>query len=539
MGTLWHNGTFFTMSQEGEVAEAVYVENGLIQAVGETEKLERQYKDRMTSRRDVGGAFVYPGFVDSHLHLIGHGEKLLRLDLSEVASAAEMKQLLRKKVLENKEDEWLFAEGWNENNFSDRKIFHRSELDEIAPDQPMYLSRICRHAALVNSEALKRAGISSATPDPPGGVIVRDHQGEPTGYLLDTATELIKQVIPPVSEEYIRRALMTAVDDVVKLGLVGGHTEDLFYYGGFLRTFKQFQEVIDGKRRKFRAHLLIHHEALAEMEAAGVKEREISPFLELGAVKIFVDGALGGRTALLRDPYTDDPSTSGVAIHTEEELLKLVKLARAKGRPVALHTIGDQALALSLAAIQSYPLADGEGRDRLIHVQVVNDELVEQMTKLPVVLDIQPRFVVSDFPWVMERLGYDRLPHSFAWKSLLARGLHCAGGSDAPIEPVDPLLGIHAAVTRRKAGETHEGYLPEQKLSVFEAVTLFTRGSAYASNKEKERGQIAPRFTADFTVLDTNLFTCEPDQIVKANVMMTVVDNTVVYTRGGDNDAKS
>lgn len=539
MGTLWYNGTFFTMSKEGEAAEAVYVENGWIQAVGEKERLEHQYKDHIASRKDVAGAYVYPGFVDSHLHLIGHGERLLQLDLSEVESAAQMKQLLQKKELESKGEEWLFAEGWNENNFSDRKIFHRSELDEIAPGRPMYLSRICRHAALVNSEALKRAGISSATPDPPGGVIVRDHQGEPTGYLLDTATELIKQVIPPVTEEYIRKALTTAVDDLVKVGLVGGHTEDLFYYGGFLRTFKQFQKVVDGKRRKFRAHLLIHHEALAEMETAGINEREVSPFLELGAVKIFVDGALGGRTALLIDPYTDDPSTSGVAIHTEEELLKLVKLARSKGRPVALHTIGDQALALSLEAIQKYPLAAGGGRDRLIHVQVVQDELIDQMTRLPVVLDIQPRFVVSDFPWVMERLGHDRLPHSFAWKSLLARGLHCAGGSDAPIEPVDPLLGIHAAVTRRKADETHEGYIPEQKLSVFEAVTLFTGGSAYAINKENERGKIAPGFTADFTVLDTNLFTCEPDQIVSAKVVMTVIDDTVMYRSREDNGAKS
>jgi predicted amidohydrolase YtcJ len=529
MGTLWYNGTFFTMTKEGETVSALYVQDGRIYDLGNKELLEKRYAHVIERRHDLSGAFVYPGFVDSHLHIIGHGEKLIRLDLSEVSQAEEMRSLLERKYNQSSGDQWIFGEGWNENNFPDRKIFHRLELDEISPNKPMFLTRVCRHAALVNTKALEMAGITKETKDPTGGVIVRDDHGEPTGFLLDTAADLVKEKIPEVTDEYVNRALKVAVNDLLRVGVVGGHTEDLHYYGGFKQTFDQFMNVIDGKQTKFRAHLLVHHEAIDEMEKENYDKGSITPFIELGAVKIFSDGALGGRTAYLRSPYTDDPSTSGVAIHTEESLQKLVREARNKNRPVAIHTIGDAALDMALTALEQYPVTGG--RDRLIHVQVVDDTLIERMKKLPVILDLQPRFVASDFPWVMERLGEERIKHSFAWKTLLENGLHCAGGSDAPIEPVDPLLGIHAAVTRTRIGENHEGYLPEQKLTPFEAVQLFTSGSAYAIEKENERGKIAKGYVADFTILDQNLFTVSPDNILTTNVVMTVVDNTIMYEK--------
>ncbi|MDT8859383.1 amidohydrolase [Alkalihalobacillus sp. MEB130] len=529
MGTLWFNGTCFTMRKENESVSAIYIENGKIRALGNKDDLEERYGGNIEIKHDLQGKFLYPGFVDSHLHIIGHGEKLIRLDLSEVNEAAEMRTLLERNYKETKEDHWVFGEGWNENNFPDRKIFHRSELDEIAPDKPMFLTRICRHAALVNTKALELAGITKETKDPNGGVIVKDDKGEPTGFLLDTAADLVKEVIPGASDEYVKQALTVAIKDMFQVGLVGGHTEDLHYYGGFKQTFDQFLHVINGNEVKFRAHLLVHHEAVAEMEKEGYEIGEVTPFIELGAVKIFADGALGGRTAFLSDPYTDDPSTSGVAIHTEESLQQLVKKAREKNRAVAIHTIGDAALDMALTALERYPVK--EGRDRLIHVQVVDDSLLERMKKLNVILDLQPRFVASDFPWVMERLGEERIQQSFAWKTLLNSGLHCAGGSDAPIEPVDPLLGIHAAVARTRLGEQHEGYLPKQKLTPFEAVQLFTSGSAYAIEKERERGLLAEGFVADFTILDKNLFEIEPEDILHTNVMMTVVDNTIMYQR--------
>ncbi len=515
------------MKEEQEHVEALYVESGVIVATGSKEELIAQYGETIEEEVDLEGQYVYPGFVDSHLHMVGHGERLIRLDVSNTFSATEMYQQLEDKVKGTPIGEWVFAEGWNENNFIDRKIFHRLELDEISQHHPMFLTRICRHAALVNTKALELAEINKDTQDPEGGVIVRDANGEPTGYLLDAATELVKKVIPTVSDDYLKRALQTATKDMLRLGLVGGHSEDLHYYGGFKKTLDAFQSVIDGKDTKFRTHLLVHHEAMEEMKETGYARGAVNSFIELGAMKIFADGALGGRTALLQHPYTDDPRTNGVAMHKQEELNRLVKKARANNMPVAIHTIGDEALSMALEAIEIHPCQTGV--DRLIHVQVVSAELLERLKRLPVVLDIQPRFVAADFPWVMERLGEERMSYSFAWKTLLDSGLRCAGGSDAPIEPVDPLLGIHAAVTRKRPGEQHAGYLPDQKLTMFEAVQLFTLGSAKAIEKEDERGFIIPGYVADFTVLDIDLFTQPADRALDAKVIKTVVDNTIMY----------
>ncbi len=207
--------------------------------------------------------------------------------------------------------------------------------------------------------------------------------------------------------------------------------------------------------------------------------------------------------------------------------MTLVEKARSKGMPVAIHTIGDAALELALSALEAYPVRNG--RDRLIHVQVIRPELIERIKKLNVILDLQPRFVAADFPWVRERLGLERMPYAFAWKTLLNHDLRCAGGSDAPIEPADPLLGIHAAVTRQKPEGDGEVFGAEQRLTVHEAVQLFTTGSAFAIGKEHTRGKIAVGYVADFTVLDQNLFHIPPERILSTNVLMTVVDNTIMY----------
>ncbi|KMK74531.1 amidohydrolase [Alkalihalobacillus pseudalcaliphilus] len=517
MGKLWFHATFYTMNKENEYVEALYTEGGLIRDTGTEAELVEKYSEKIEETIDLDGAFAYPGFVDSHLHMIGHGERLMRLDLSHVSSSVEMLQLL----LEQKEkaDQWIIGEGWNENNFIDRKIFHRMELDEISDDKPMFLTRICRHAALVNSKALEMAGITKDTINPEGGVIVKDAEGEPTGLLLDEAVELVKEVMPGVSDRYIKKALMVSIKDLYKKGLVGGHTEDLAYYRDPLETIKAFDELVEEGELPLRAHLLVNHKAFEKVPYEQLHRS--GAFVETGAMKIFADGALGGRTALLSEPYADDPSTSGVAIHNQMQLDQLVVDARNKGMDVAIHVIGDKALEMALTAIERAPRAPG--RDRLIHVQVARKDLRERMKKLPVILDIQPRFVASDFPWVQERLGLSRMEESFAWKTLLDEGLICAGGSDAPIEPVDPLLGIHAAVTRKKPTENHQGYQPEQKLSMYEAIQLFTTASAYAIQKEHVAGKLSKGFYADMTILSNDLFKMEPDQILDTEILGVVI----------------
>lgn len=527
LGTLWL-GKVRTLVSENDQAEAIYVTDDEIVAVGNAEQLKNIYGQSIDKVIDVGPNVIYPGFVDSHLHIMGHGIKLQRLDLSRVASSEDMRKALINKVNQTKAGAWVLGEGWNENNFPDRKIFHVRELDEIAPNNPLVLTRICRHAMLANSKAMAMAGITKHTVNPDGGVIVRDNEGIPTGYLLDQAQNRISDVIPQMTQEELDETCRISIRDLLSLGLVGGHSEDLNSYGGFDRAFNAFRHVIDGEQVRFRANLLVQYPVLPDMAAAGYGVNEGTKYITLGSAKIFSDGALGGRTALLREPYTDSPDTSGVAIHSCKELKEVVKEARQYKMPVAIHAIGDLALEYAIEAIETFPPPAGK-RDRLIHAQITPKDLRERMKRLPVVLDIQPQFVSSDFPWVIERLGEKRLLYSFAWKTLLEDGIRCAGGSDAPIEEVNPLLGIYAAVTRRKPMETHEGYLPDQKISVYDAVKLYTVGSAQAISKEEERGLIAPGYTADFTILDKDLFNIEFDDMLKTKVFMTVVDNHVVY----------
>ncbi|WP_088006334.1 amidohydrolase [Indiicoccus explosivorum] len=510
------------MNKEGETSEAVLVNDGVIAAIGSYSELKPQ-ADREI---DLEGNVLYPGFVDSHLHLIGHGQKLLQLDLSKVQSSADMRDRLVQEAGKLAPGEWLIGDGWDENNFPDRKIFHRQELDEIT-ESPMVLRRVCRHALLANSAALELAGITDHTENPDGGLIVKDADGQPTGYLHDAAQEIMLAAMPEPSLNELTRAVDTAVKDMLSLGLTGAHTEDMAYYGAYSRPLEAFKNVI-GENLKFRAHLLRHHAVFEEMEQHAVYKE---PFIDPGPMKIFADGALGGRTALLTTPYTDDPSASGVAIHSPDGLRELVAKARRYQEAVAIHVIGDLALEMALDALEAHPVPAGK-RDRLIHTVVVREDLVQRMQKLDLALDLQPQFVSSDFPWVMERLGNERLEWSYAWNRLINSGLICAGGSDAPVEDVDPLLGIHAAVTRRRAGELHEGYMPQEKLSRFEAIRLYTAGSAGAIRKEDSRGKVAPGFDADFTVLDRDLFKVEEDDILKAETILTVVDGDVMYRKG-------
>lgn len=531
MGTLWFGGPIYTMEREDVVVDAVFTEEHQIVAIGTYEYLYHTYFNQIDEAINLNGKTMLPGFVDSHLHIIWHGEKLLRLDLSQMQSAEEVLEALFNRATNLSEGEWLVGEGWNENHWDEPLIIHKTALDEIVPHNPVMLSRVCRHAILANSKAIELAGIDTAnkTANPKGGVIERDDDEETTGYFLDTAQELIKQAMPTVSQAYLEQVISIAIDDLLSKGLVGGHSEDLNYFGGFDKTFGAFKHVLDGKEKIFKAHLLVHHEVMEDMIHAGLGYLKGPRYAELGAVKIFSDGALGGRTAWLSTDYADDIGNRGFAIHSIPELEELVARARVYQLPVAVHAIGDQAVLEIASILSKYPLATN-ARDRIIHGQILNKQAFELLKELPAVVDIQPTFVASDFPWVIDRLGQKRLDLAYAWKSMLQHGIHCAGGSDAPIEKVDPLLGIQAAVIRKSSfdGKT---YLPKEALTIFEAVQLYTTGSAYVINQENSRGLIAEGYHADFTILEKDIFQVNPNEIHEIDVAMTVIDGKIVYDK--------
>lgn len=525
---IFKNGLIYTLDKANPQVSTIVVQNGRIMEIGETAPLLAKYKGAETEVIDFEGNMVLPGLTDSHMHLVAHGMKLISLDFSECTDALEMKQLLKKKIEQTPKGEWVIGRGWNENNFVDKKIFTKNELDELSGGHPLLLTRICGHAYVANSVALSLAGIEENSLDPVGGKIDRDQEGQITGLLLDNAGMLVQNKIPAFTYEYLKESLQVAIKDCWSLGLVGAHTEDVRYCGGFNQTYRLFDEVLHQEESFFRVNQLVYHEHIEEMIKAGMTTGSGTPFLTMGAMKIFADGAMGGRSALLSEPYSDDSSTRGVAMHSPEELKALVQKARTYNLPIAVHTIGDRALEYTLDAIEAYPTR--HHIDRIIHAQVLRPDLLERMLKLPIVVDIQPRFVAADFPWVIERLGEERIGWSYAWKTLIRAGLHCAGGSDAPIEPVNPLLGLHAAVTRMRPEEAfHGGYLPEQCLSPLEAIQLFTTGSAYAEQKSNEKGTIEIGKVADFTVFDQNLFAMEPARWLESKACMTVVSGKVVY----------
>jgi predicted amidohydrolase YtcJ len=520
MGELWYGGTIYTMRHENETAEAVFVQDGIITAVGTKKELYEYYS--VEREYDLQGSIMLPGLVDSHMHLIGHGERLMRLDLSSCQSYEEMLSLVQEKAAHIPPGEWIIGEGWNENRFSDTKNVHKKDLDAVSSVHPILLKRMCRHAMLVNSYVLHKAGIQENIKHPKGGKIGRDEHGKLNGLLYERAQDLLDDIVPQQTEEYLQKALEAAVEDCRKNGLVGCHTEDLNYYGGFSRTYKAFEKGLEG--RQFKAHLLVHHEVVDEL--AHYKNKH---YIEFGAMKIFADGSLGGRTALLSAPYTDMPDTNGVAVFEREELAKLVKKARNLGLTIAVHTIGDLSFEYVIDAIEQHPPQAGQ-RDRIIHCQVLRKDLIERAKRLSVVLDIQPVFITSDFPSVIEKLGEERLRYAYAWKTLLHEGFICAGGSDAPIESVNPFLGIYGAVERRSIFDG-KCYLPKEKLTVFEAISLFTSGSAAAIYKENCRGIIAPGYEADFTITDRDIFTIPAEDIPNTEVVMTVVDGKIVYKK--------
>ncbi|MFJ7974593.1 amidohydrolase [Peribacillus sp. NPDC096379] len=532
MGTLWYNGSIYTMQTEYDQVEAIFTENGSIIEVGEASALRDTYRDTITNEVDLQGQMLIPGLVDSHLHLIGHGEKLMRLDLSMMKSRDEILQALLNKCAQTPAGEWIIAEGWNENEWPDSTLILRDDLDQLSNEHPLVLKRACRHAVVVNSSALTGSGIEENIEQPFGGVIGRYKDARLNGMFKEApALELIMNHVPGITEEYVRRALSASIRACHRLGLTGGHSEDLHYYNGFLPTYQAFVSVIEEAKLPFRVNLLVHNEVVDDMKEAGYGYRSKQGLIELDAMKLFADGSLGGNTALLSHPYRDRPDTQGVAIYTEKELHDLVQKARNYEMPIAVHAIGDLAFEMVLDAICAYPPKPG-WRDRLIHAQIMRRDLLDRAKDLPVIFDIQPGFVPSDFPWVIDKIGKEHMEYNYAWKTFIEEGIHCAGGSDAPIEPVDPLLGIHAAVTRRKPfGPDQTIYNEKECLSLFEALSLYTTGSAYAIGQEESRGKIAPGYVADFTVFEKDLYTVQPDEWLEIQAGMTVVNEQIVYAK--------
>lgn len=523
---LFINGIFYTFDPLFPRAEAVVVEDGRFIDIGTTDEILLQWGRAGVEIIDLEKRVVTPGFTDSHLHLSMLTRRFTELDFTSVTSKEELLKEVRKKARELKQGEWIIGNRWDENRFTSGGVPTKEDLDHVAPNHPVFLRRVCNHAAVANSLAFKESGFTMDTAVPEGGVVVRDESGEPTGLLLDYAQDLIQDHIPEHSYETWKNVLRKTIQYLLEKGITSVHTNDPLYMGGLEQTYQLYDELLNEEKLGLRANLLVDYSFLPDLKQKGMYAGYGNDTLQIGAVKIFADGAFGQSTALLSEPYANEPGNYGGAMIDQETLYQMIKRIRELAMPVAVHTIGDQALKNVLDILDQFPTAPK--RDRLIHTQVLNCDLIKRLNHPNRVADIQPRFVVSDFPWVEEKLGEKRVQMSYAWKSMIHAGIICAGGSDAPIEPVDPLLGIHAAVTRRKPGETHVGYQSQEKLTMKEAFHLFTKMGAYPTNEENIKGTITRGKLADMIVLSHNPFEMQdPDELLKTKVEKTIIGGEV------------
>ncbi|SFS46029.1 amidohydrolase [Marininema halotolerans] len=529
---LFIRGNVTTLDRETPCVEAIYTENGFIKALGTTAELTIQLGRSDVEKIDLEQKYVYPGFTDNHLHLLGHGIRLSHLDFAKETSKHRLMAILQKKAKTMPPGQWILGLNWDENRMEGGPPL-REELDRIAPNHPVMLTRTCHHVQAVNTCAITAAGLTIDAPDPIEGAYGRDGMGLLNGLIYENASQPFRQAIPANSFAEKRNWALLAAKDVLAHGITSVHTEDVREAGSVAELLKIYHGLLE-EGMYLRSHHLIYHPYVDEWLNMEVPKGNTEWF-QIGAMKIFADGSFGGRTAWLSTPYADDQTNYGLPTHSHEEMTQWVKKAYHHGMPVAVHAIGDGAAEQFLDVLEAVTPAPGRVPllpNRLIHAQVLHPSLLPRIQRLPVVVDIQPRFVASDFPWVIKRLGEERLPFSYAWKSLLSAGIPCGGGSDAPIEPINPLLGIHAAITRRDPYDVnHPGWIPEQKLTALEALQLFTWGGAVSIGEQKERGSITPGKWADLSIFDQDLLGPDPDRLLHTQAMMTVVNGRIAWQR--------
>lgn len=531
MRKIFTNGNIYTFNRIQPMVSSVVIENGRFIDMGDTDQMLAYWKNSETEVIHLQGKTVTPGLTDSHLHLSMVADSFVNLDLTGVTTKREMLERIQEKTKELKPGEWVLGGNWDENLFTDGSIPTITELDYVSPANPLLLFRICRHAAVVNTKALERSNYHPAITVPDGGTIVKDElTNQPTGLLLESASEIITRHVPNRTYDDWVIAMRKTIQFAIKQGLTSAHTNDPLYMGGLEQTYQIYDQLLNKEKLGLRTNLLINYDFLDEIRDAGMYAGFGNDTLQIGAIKLFADGAFGRRTALLSEPYADDTGNYGEAMFDEEGLTDIVKRARDLGFPVAVHTIGDQALENVLDVLDKFP--NVSYRDRIIHVQVLRQELIKRLAHSSRIADIQPRFLASDFPWVQDRLGNERMKLSYAWKSLMDAGVICAGGSDAPVEPVNPILGIHAAVTRKTPGDTHDGYTPEEKLTMTEAFRFFTEFGAYPTNEETKKGTISRGKLADMVVFSNHPFQMDDaDELLETEVEMTIIDGEIKYQK--------
>ena len=513
--TILHGGRIHTLDSDSAIVEAMAVRAGRVLAVGTLAEVERAAGAK-AERVDLNGRAVYPGFADAHLHLIGIGLERMHADFRGTRSEAEVVEHARAHASQLPAGAWLQGRGWDQNDWQDSAFPTHHALSAAIPDRPAVLSRVDGHAILVNAAAMRAAGVDVATQDPPGGRILRDPSGAPSGVFVDAAEALILRSVPEPNDAELERALALAQDALHEQGITAVHDA-----GVGERELALYRRWARDGRLKLRVHAMLHGsdpELLARHFAAGPESDYAGlGLLAVRAVKVYADGALGSRGALLLAEYADEPGNRGLQQLSRDALGALCSQARAAGFQVCTHAIGDGGNRLVLDAYAAHGATDL--RWRIEHAQVLHRDDVQRFAALGVLPSMQTQHQTSDMPWSEARLGAERERGAYAWRWLLDAGCMIANGSDAPVETLDLRAAWCAAVHRRTLdGDPLAGWHPEQRMRPDEALRAMTIWPAYAAFRESELGRLAPGYRADFVVLDRALEGLAPAAIAALRI---------------------
>jgi predicted amidohydrolase YtcJ len=530
------NGKVWTGVKARPEVEALAIWRGRILAVGSNAAI-RQLAGRQTRLLDVKGRRVLAGFHDSHVHLLGGGLGLSRVALKDAGDEAEWGRRLRAFDKKQPRDRWLLGGDWDHDRTFAGQLPTADLLDKYVPDRPAFLHRYDGHMALVNSQVLKMAGISAKTPDPAGGVIHRKPGSqEPSGILRDNAMDLVAGLVPNPSAEEIAEAVRAALGEARRTGVTSVQDMDGSPAATRQSLFRLYQHLARSGQLTLRIQL---HWPIAEwkdLARLGVTRNCGDDWVKIGALKGFMDGSLGSSTAKMFDPYLHERASTGVFVTPLSKMKELIQAADQADLAIAVHAIGDRANAelLDLFAEAARQNGASDRRFRSEHVQHLRPQDYRRFHDLGVIASMQPYHVIDDGRWAEGRIGANRCASSYAFRSLLDAGTRLSFGSDWPVAPLSPLLGIDAAVNRRTLDGKHpKGWFPEQKIQVAEAIEAYTLTAAYGAHEEKDRGTLEVGKLADLVVLSRDILAeAERERIAQAEVVLTLVGGKVVYEKG-------
>ncbi len=522
------NARIYTADANRPVAEALAVRGGRIAFVG-SPRGALALAGPKTERLDLAGRTVIPGIVDAHAHLLGLGQALRTVDLVGTRSYEDVVARVVARAKTTRPGEWIRGRGWDQNDWADTRFPTHDALSRAVPNNPVYLTRVDGHAALVNAKALELAGVTRATPDPTGGRFIRDSSGTPTGVLVDGAQGVVGRMIPASSAAELREQTLAAIAELNRWGLTGIHDAGVSPEG-----IAVYEALAREGRYSLRNYVMIRADdsTLDAFMRRGPQLGLYDGRLWIRSIKLIADGALGSRGAALLEPYSDDPGNTGLITTTPERIKSVAVRALKAGFQLNVHAIGDRANRMVLdqfeAALHEVPV--GDHRFRVEHAQILHHDDIPRFAELDVIPSMQASHQTSDMYWVPARLGWARSEGAYAWRSLRNTGVVIPNGSDLPVEPSNPLRSFHASVTRQDAdGYPAGGWFPAQRLTREEALLSMTLWPAYAAFMENESGTLTAGKFADFVVLDRDIMTIGAEEILSTRVILTVLGGRVVY----------